>query len=328
MRTKFVGWALAHRDNMVGQSPTLQRHVDQTKGRRRRVRSGRLPGSSLAAITTFIALFLVFIFLLLPICGRFIDKLWSRAHQLAKQLVQLQKIDTTLDLFKSEFDYYPPSGALDENGKPYCGAMKLSEAMMGWDLMGYHPYSVFRSDGRDSNGNMLYLKSDAVSGEAYHDNLKVRRDPFPLEANAYTLADLYGEGNTGSFNPNNYVLCEVWGKVTHIGTLKKIGMPLLYYKADTSKTAHDVNDPNNPENIYDYRDNHALLALGVPGKPGQKHPLYEDPKILYEIARNDKIAGPSVPKRADTFILLSAGHDGLYGTEDDIANFEFRLKPK
>jgi len=108
--------------------------------------------------------------------------------------------------------------------------------------------------------------------------------------------------------------------------LKNIGMPILYYKTDTSMTAHDVDDANNPQNIYDYRDNHALLALGVPGKPGVKHPLYEDPKIFYEITKNDTVLTESKPHRPDTYILLSAGADGLYGTPDDITNFEFKWK--
>jgi len=245
-----------------------------------------------------------------------------------KQKAQFHAIDAALGLFKSEFDGYPPSGALDEDGRPYCGAMKLSESMMGRDLMGFHPNSVFCSDGTDTKGNMLYPKSGAVSEEAYRDSLEARKGPYlPLDnANAYTLADIYGEGNTGAFDPNNYVLCDVFMHIKIQGKRKKIGMPILYYKADTSKTAHDVDDPNNPENIYDYRDNHALLALGVPGKPGQKHPLYEDPKIFYEIAINDRVAEPNAPFRAETYILLSAGHDGLYGTKDDITNFDFRWK--
>lgn len=306
---------------------TLQ-SFNQAKRHSRRVRPGRLPGESLAAISTFIALFFVFIFVLWPICGRLFDKIIHPPGIDNRQQAQFNSIDAAIELFNSDFDGYPPSGALDENGKPYCGAMKLSEAMMGRDLMGFHPDSVFRSDGTDGKGNMLYPKSNTGLEVAYQDSLKARKGPYlPLEnANAYTLADIYGKGNTGSFDPNNYVLCDVWRKVTHTGTGKKIGMPVLYYKADTSKTAHDLNDPNNPENIFDYRDNHALLALGVPGKPDLKHPLYEDPKIFYEIAINDRVAGPKRPYRADTYILLSAGHDGLYGTKDDIANFDFRWR--
>lgn len=271
-------------------------------------------------LLTVFLIVIVFSIILLSITRRI--KLYA---YIVKQKSQLLSIDTALELFKSEFDGYPPSDAKDKAGIDYCGAMKLSEALMGPDLMGCRLDSVFRSDGTDGDGNMLYQDLEGYKGDP-----SMRRGPYlPLDnANAYSLADLYGEGNTGPFDPNHFVLCDVFGKVVHIEIGMKINMPILYYKADTSKTAHDVNDPNNPENIYDYRDNHALLALGVPGKPGQKHPLYEKPKIFYEMTRNTRVTGPSVPNRADTYILLSAGPDGLYGTQDDIANFAMRWKPK
>lgn len=306
-------------------SHTLQ-SFNQAKRHSRRVRPGRLPGESLAAISTFIILFLIFIFVLLPICGRFIGKLGSRARQHAKQLSQLRKIDTTLDLFKSEFDCYPPSDALDEDGKPYCGAMKLVEAIMGQDLNGFHPDSVFRRDGTDSKGMMLYPNTNNLSRQAYSDNFNMRKRYHFPDGNQYRLKDLYN--NVGPFDGNEYVLGDEFWQDTHLGMDRIGGMPILYYKADTSKTAHDVNDPNNPENIYNYRDNQDLLALGVPGKPEQKHPLYENPKIFYEMTRNTRVTGPSVPNRADRYILLSAGLDGLYGTKDDIANFDMQWKPK
>jgi len=194
--------------------------------------------------------------------------------------------------------------------------MKFCEAMMGRDLQGFHPSSKFRSDGLDESNAFLYNRN----------TLKDRKGPYlpGASSNPYRLKDLYGD--VGPFDGNEYVLCDIFRQVTYDGTDEKIGMPILYYKADTSKKAHDVNDPNNPENIYNYKDNHDLLALGVPGKPGQKHPLYEDPKIFYEIAINDRVAEPNAPFRAETYILLSAGHDGLYGTKDDITNFDFRWK--
>ena len=142
----------------------------------------------------------------------------------------------------------------------------------------------------------------------------------------FRLKDLYQ--NIAPFDGNDFVLCDVFGKIVHIEIGMKINMPILYYRADISKTAHDLDNPDNPENIYDYRDNHALLALGVPGKPGQKHPLYENPKIFYEMTRNYRFTETNKPQRADTYILLSAGRDGLYGTEDDIPNFAMQWKPK
>ena len=317
MRTKFVGWALAHRDNF-GSS-------------RIRVSGIRLTVGGFTPTEILLVLFLLICLLIFLMIQDEPNRRRSYAFEI-KQKVQFRSIDCALELFKSDFGYYPQSGTVDDEGQYYCGAMKLCEALMGQDMMGFHPDSIFRSDGTDGKGKELYPSAnpnwDIASKTAYSDSLKARKGPYlPLEnANAYTLADLYGKNNTGLFDPNNYVLCDVFEHIKLSGKRRKIGIPILYYKADTSKTAHDVNDPNNPENIYDYKDNHALLALGVPGKPGQKHPLYEDPKIFYEITRNDRVVGPSVPYRADTYILLSAGQDGLYGTEDDIANFDFRWR--
>ena len=247
-----------------------------------------------------------------------------------KQKAYFKSIDTAIELFKMELDHYPPSDALDEDGRPYCGAMKLCEAVMGRDLMGFHTSSVFRSDGTNGQGRALYQDIRTRYTDSHGIHTRWRKGPYlPIEnANAHSLADLYGQDNTGPFDPNHFVLCDVFRSVKHRRTGKKVGMPILYYKANMAKTAHDVNDPNNPENIYDYRDNQALLALGVPGKPGQKHPLFENPKIFYEMTRDYKATKVNRPVRADTYILLSAGWDGLYGTQDDIPNFEMRWKPK
>lgn len=300
-------------------SPFQQRNVDRTKRRVRRVRPGLLPGSSLGAFAIFLlVMFFVFVFVLWPICSHLIGKLVHTPHWLIKQKTQLKSIDVAIEFFRADLDGYPPSDALDGDGESYCGALKLCEAVMGQDLQGFHPNSEFKADGLDELGALLYEPN----------TFDVRKGPYLPEENGhpYHLKDLYS--NVGPFDGNEYVICDVWRVVTHLGTGRRVGMPVLYYKADTSKKAHDINDPNNPENIYDYRDNHALLALGVPGKPELKHPLYENPKIFYEITKNTRIPGPSRPNRADTYILLSAGHDGLYGTEDDIANFDFRWKPK
>ncbi len=247
------------------------------------------------------------------------------------QRAQFKSVDVAIELHNSQLGKYPPSAALDEAGVDYCGGMKLCEALMGQDLMGLHPDSVFRSDGTGGKDNMLYPETYVLSAEDYRANLEMRKDrylPYGFD-DVYALADLYGEGNTGPFEPNHFVICDVFKRVKHRRIDWKdwkVGMPILYYKADTSKTAHDMDDPNNPENIYNYKDNHALLALGVPGKPGVKHPMYEDPKIFYEITQNEKILTDSKPHRGDTYILLSAGPDGLYGTPDDIANFDWKWK--
>jgi hypothetical protein len=227
-------------------------------------------------------------------------------------------MDTALGLFRNECEVYPPSDANDSTGKPYCGAMKLAEALMGQDLLGFHSKSGFWRDGLDLDTRMpLYPLNPP------EDNLKQRKGPYLAaeSAMAWRLADIYGKGKTGPFPEDTYVLCDTYIHKRSGG--KKTGMPILYYKADRFGTSHDANEPANPTNIYGYRDNQALINLGVPGDPKAAHPL-ADPKRFYLNTRNHLIKTASQPYRADSYILISAGPDGLYGTADDICNFNWK----
>lgn len=264
--------------------------------------------------------------LLLPIvCWFFASRVGVNPVDVRQQ-AKLHSISTALLLFENEFESFPPSDANDPVGVPYCGAMTLCEAVMGQDLLGAHSESVFRADGMDVTG-ALHLYPD-LNGLAQADrdaNLKARWGPYlpPESANACRLAEIYGKGGTGSLPEDAFVLCGVFGRRTAGGM--RTGMPILYYRARPDGTAHDVDDPNNPENIYDYRDNHALVRLGVPGQPGVVHPL-SDPKRFYMNTRNAKIRTQSRSSNAETFLLISAGNDGLYGTRDDICNFEWEYR--
>lgn len=270
---------------------------------------GKLRGNWMAGIGITISFaWMIFLFVFVPM----LREIKQYAYEM-KQRAQLMSIDIALELFNSEFEGYPPSDALGEGGKPYCGAMKLCEALMGRDLEGFHPSSRFRREETDDSGIPLYNSN----------TLDIRKGPYlSLEsANAFPLKDLYE--NIGSFDGNDFVLCDVFRNVPNRKTGKKASMPILYYRTDTSKTAHNINDPDDPHNIYDYKDNHVLLALGVPGNQAKKHPLFRDPKRFYEMTKDYGPDKAIRPQRADTFILLSAGYDGLYGTKDDIVNFDF-----
>ncbi len=267
-------------------------------------------------IAMIISLLLVIVLLVLIILSR-----QSHPGIPRTQKAQFNAIQTAIELFNAENKGYPPSDELDPTGQPYCGAMKLSEAMMGRDLLGFHPDSVFRADGMDSTG-----KSPIYPIPPTTEDLKARMGPLLQgdDANAYRLVDIYGSGNAGPFKESRFVLCDVYTR--KMGTGYKTGMPILYYKANTSNTEHDVNNPDNTENIYNYKDNHALVGLGVPWKPGAKHPLFTEPKRFYKMTKNMQVSTGSEPYRRDSYILISAGKDGLYGTPDDICNFEWRYR--
>lgn len=259
-----------------------------------------------------------------------------------QQRAQLHGIEVAVDMFaaNSGFGTYPPS---NDNSMPpldpldtteYGGAQKLAEALVGWDLLGYHPKSVFISTGEDAARNLVY---DAANPNPIiaRQNVEERVGLFvELEnANAYMLGDIYAD--VGGFDPLNYVLCDVYAKKRTLAvnqTNKKTGMPILYYRARTENFDQDFATNNSPggsdgidDDIYYYRDNKNLLLLGAPDDGTLIHPIGdgvgEDWEDFENMILNDEITMIKRPYRAGSYILISAGKDGRYGTADDITNF-------
>jgi hypothetical protein len=59
-----------------------------------------------------------------------------------QQRAQITTIEMILTAFKNDYGDYPPSHGYDNSGNVddyYCGAQTLAEALVGWDLMGFHP---------------------------------------------------------------------------------------------------------------------------------------------------------------------------------------------
>ncbi len=248
-----------------------------------------------------------------------------------KQNAQFHSIAAGLALFDGEFDGYPPSDPCDTAGSDYCGAMKLCEAMVGQDLLGVHENTIFRQDGTDGSVDLYPTFSDPLT-VADRENLKARKGPYvPVErVTVCAMQDLYS--GVGSFDVNSVVLCDEYSRVRNLKTGKKVGMPILYYKADISKTFHD--STNMDQSIYASADNQELVDLALPWDAAFNHLIatsgtapdgstadweifYSD---KYEIC-DDKITSIARPKNADSYILISAGFDGVYGTEDDVFNF-------
>jgi type II secretory pathway pseudopilin PulG len=255
----------------------------------------------------------------------------KRYARKVKQTAQFQSIDAGLELYLGEFEGYPNSDPNDENGDLYCGAMKLAEAMMGQDLLGFHPDSHFNCDDEDPADPRWpdgYYPDpfDPENNDDHLDNLRARVGPYVTveTANAYRLRELYANAVALLCDEERYVLCDVYPRVRNRDTGRKVGMPILYYEANVSNILHDVTQPH--LSIYDYRDNHRLVQLGAPWDPGVVHPLWQLPdeaigEVFYEITRDEKVSAIPRPKMVDSYILISAGYDGLYGTKDDVFNF-------
>ena len=298
-------------------------------------KSNKPAAFTIVELLTVMSIIVILIGLLVPALNRV-----KRYARVVGQKNQFYRISVGLELFSAEQDGYPdskydPPGQRSCSGQnteeAYCGAMKLCEAIMGQDLMGFHPDSCFASNYLDHSGIQLYDRNPTDPGDdPPPENLEVRKGPYlePENANAYRLTDLYSDA--GDFYAETFVLCDVYTNVVNISTGKRIGMPILYYKANTSGSIHDPEAPTNPMNIYNFLDNHKLVGLGKPWDPGaaEPHPLFKvgsapEGQKFYEITRNENIkieAGR--PYRPDSYILISAGFDGEYGTGDDVFNFE------
>jgi len=236
-----------------------------------------------------------------------------RTAKETKQKAQFATIDMALLAFKNDYGDYPRSDWLlpPAPGSDYCGAQKLTEALLGWDLLGFHPKSDFRSNGYNDDRVFIYN----VDNPVFFDQ---RRGPY-LElasANAFRLGNIFN--NTGPLAPNTFVLCDVFGaeKITLAnGKTVRAGAPILYYRANTSaKTIRE---------IYNAQDNDALVMMKQQAD-GKIHLLADSStqyQYFYDYITDPKISARPWPYRPDSYILISAGVDGLYGTGDDIRNF-------
>ena len=258
-----------------------------------------------------------------------------------KQKAQFSTIELALAGFKNDTGDYPPSdwtlpSPTNPSAANYCGAQKLAEALLGWDLLGFHPDSAWRADGLDTlAGPMTYdpLKSRDLDGDAIPDTMNERKEPY-LElgtASAFKLGDLYRTSAnwTGVLAPDTYVLCDAFTNnkimLANTGKTVKVGAPILYYRANTSQKTI--------RGIYSVQDNEALVDLkGTADR--EQHPLNWTDNLyqfFYGTAntadgivgyiQDPKIEARAWPYRPDSYLLISAGADGLYGTPDDIRNF-------
>ena len=284
-------------------------------------------GFTLVELLTVLAIIALLVGLLIPS----LTLIRNMAKE-AKQRAQLTEIGLALTAFRKDYGDYPPSGWGMPPDPTYCGAQKLAEALLGRDLLGFHPKSDWTAT------NLIFYPEPPPP-----QNLEERVGPYleQATANAFRLGNNLTparqqdpEGlftNSTPLNPDRYVLCDSFGvkKITIApGQTAKAGTPILYYRADTaSKTIE-------PPTVYDQRiynvyDNSSLIGLRSvtkDGTPGQEHPIQlgGNLDLFYDYnrgIRDPKVTARPWPYRPDSYILISAGADGLYGTKDDICNF-------
>jgi len=241
---------------------------------------------------------------------------------------------------------YPPSD-FDPTPRNYCGSQKLAEALLGRDLLGFNP-NVTPASWANGDDRTFYPKTQPE----LDDSLTVRKKHYLELGTDMTFRlgdDSSGTGgpglfkNPGMLSPDTYVLCDIFGvRRMKIGQGKTVvaGSPILYYKANTSSKIMDPQVTDWRQLIYNAQDNFFLLGLKklTPnGDAGEPHKLADnsgqyfystsykiiDQKIWIATGGTpgSETGGRKWPHRPDSYILISAGLDGEYGTSDDICNF-------
>jgi len=225
-----------------------------------------------------------------------------------KQKAQFATVDAALTAYRNDFGDYPPSIGPGPSSQYYYGAQTLCVALLGYDLRGFHPLT---------NWNNI---PEAYNPLIDPDTFAKRKDRY-LEVSttdAFKIKDLSPEG-TGPLDPESFVLCDAFKNFNvnlSNGRTVKAGTPILYYRANTAGTTI--------ENIYNFSDNVEiikLMGLVLDGNP-LMHPMNNTTVFQNAIADPKALVGSKLyPYRPDSYILISAGADGLYGTADDIHNF-------
>jgi type II secretory pathway pseudopilin PulG len=298
--------------------------------------------------------------LLLGILLPAVSTIRAKAKETA-QKAQFATIDAALEAFKQDYGDYPPSGRYEGDGtnpafsnRVYCGAQKLTEALLGWDLAGFHPKTNWRRDGYTGTvvplnfGNDAYdpCRTDPVSTRTLTERkgpyLEVAKTPVFRLGNSPGANDgLYDPATNANFTyfdatKPNYVICDVFGvrKLTvPTGGGTKIvtaGTPVLYYRANTNFKMFTCFPKDAPVSMYNYTDNIRLINLGILPNATTSHHLSTAIDESYFCNTNYKITdtrvpalptGEGWPNRPDTYILISAGADHEFGTNDDILNY-------
>jgi prepilin-type N-terminal cleavage/methylation domain-containing protein len=310
----------------------------------------RKTGFTIVELLTVMAVIAMLMGILVPALN-LVRKLAKDVNQRA----EFHSINVALETYVNESptQKYPESKALNVGaGKVTVGAQRLTEALLGRDLVGFDPNSTWDAYADELKKDVYASKSvpKTSSTDQVNASLARREGPYlnPANAEVFQIYQLFGDVTLGYAYPGSYtpapVLTDIYRvkNVVSKGKTVMAGTPILYYKADTTITQFpDVNDTSNfaivtpaydANSIYSSIDNEELVRMRQIKNQALNGKHYFDPTysdgthdgrwLFYKAITDRKITTQARPYNMTSYILISAGADGIYGTRDDIYNFQ------
>jgi prepilin-type N-terminal cleavage/methylation domain-containing protein len=231
------------------------------------------------------------------------------------------------------------------------GAGLLVWALSGADQLGTPGFKAYGSSSTWSECTGTTVNSPAANSDAYAIDsagqpvharaaayVEAGRVKITTDADTSTAAvNFEVPGETPTASPRQYPMY-----------LDGFGYPILYWRADAAgrkiadQGSYASSIPATDRGIYHWSDNADLHVKNQNGTDpwldlngsGQTHrlswqaipaPANPLPELAADsfarFIQNPTVQAKHQPYRADSYILLSPGADGLYGTADDVTNF-------